>query len=436
MVAPGVAGGDHGRGLAVADRLGGPHERGVLHLAHARPPGRRPSRSPRRPAGPRGRRPGARAPRAGPTSRTATPSSATARWAPATISSGALSPPIASSATGSIAQAQSTSMAWRPAYQPQFPHTTWGTLVAPQRGHRLRERAPRGVQALARRLRLLALEVFFLGTAMGWSSGAVRSARATGASAQPGDASGRSSCAEHVQGRPPGIAGRGRRPSSSTEPSSAARAGNASGAGPRQSGPAQRGQRQVQEHGVPHHGLEVDVVALDRVGLARRRAGPRRPPDSSTSLEPTDLVEAAPALGHPGGPDGAGERDGALDRLEDAVELDLGALGHARRGDREVRQGAATCTARWVPGRRRSSVTPISRGERATAASAESWSKTAGARRAVVRRAGPSPTAGTSPVASEPCSFARPAPTIFMRALEHDLEAGQLLVAEVLALVA
>ena len=61
---------------------------------------------------------------------------------------------------------QSTSMAWRPAYQPQLPHTTWGTLVAPQRGHRLRDGRSR-VQALARRLRLLALEVFFFGTAIG-----------------------------------------------------------------------------------------------------------------------------------------------------------------------------------------------------------------------------------------------------------------------------
>ena len=56
-------------------------------------------------------------------------------------------------------------MAWRPWYQPQFPHTTWGRLTAPQRGQVLRA----GVvilQAEARRLRLLDLEVFFLGTAM------------------------------------------------------------------------------------------------------------------------------------------------------------------------------------------------------------------------------------------------------------------------------
>ncbi len=56
-------------------------------------------------------------------------------------------------------------MAWRPPYQPQLPHTMWGTLVAPQRGQLLRDGRSRR-QALARRLRLLAFEVFFLGTAM------------------------------------------------------------------------------------------------------------------------------------------------------------------------------------------------------------------------------------------------------------------------------
>src|SRR5690606_15781227 len=60
---------------------------------------------------------------------------------------------------------QSTSMAWRPPYQPQLPHTTWGCFTALQRGHRLREGAL-SVQLDARRLRLLALEVFFLGTAI------------------------------------------------------------------------------------------------------------------------------------------------------------------------------------------------------------------------------------------------------------------------------
>jgi hypothetical protein len=56
-------------------------------------------------------------------------------------------------------------MATRPLYQPQLPHTVCGRLAAPQRGQVLR---PGRVifQAEARRLRLLAFEVFFLGTAM------------------------------------------------------------------------------------------------------------------------------------------------------------------------------------------------------------------------------------------------------------------------------
>ena len=44
-------------------------------------------------------------------------------------------------------------MAWRPWYQPQPPQTTWGSLAAPQRGHRLREGAS-SRHAEARRLRL------------------------------------------------------------------------------------------------------------------------------------------------------------------------------------------------------------------------------------------------------------------------------------------
>ena len=55
-------------------------------------------------------------------------------------------------------------MAWRPWYQPQLPHTVWGIFAAPQREHTLRAGAF-SVHALARRLRLFDLEVFFLGTA-------------------------------------------------------------------------------------------------------------------------------------------------------------------------------------------------------------------------------------------------------------------------------
>jgi hypothetical protein len=56
-------------------------------------------------------------------------------------------------------------MAWRPWYQPQFPHTTCGILAAPHRGQTLRDGAFT-VQADARRLRLFIFDVFFLGTAI------------------------------------------------------------------------------------------------------------------------------------------------------------------------------------------------------------------------------------------------------------------------------
>ena len=56
-------------------------------------------------------------------------------------------------------------MATRPSYQPHEPHTWWGRRAAPQRLQRLSDGAPR-VHADARRLRLLAFEVFFFGTAM------------------------------------------------------------------------------------------------------------------------------------------------------------------------------------------------------------------------------------------------------------------------------
>src|SRR5205814_9352425 len=67
------------------------------------------------------------------------------------------------------AKRQPTSTAWRPPYHPQLGHTTWGSLARAHWGHTLRA-GTASVQLLARRLRLLALEVFFLGTAMGLSA--------------------------------------------------------------------------------------------------------------------------------------------------------------------------------------------------------------------------------------------------------------------------
>ena len=59
-----------------------------------------------------------------------------------------------------------TSMAWRPPYQPQFPHTTWGSLAALHCGQMLRG-GTLSVQFEARRVRDFIFEVFFLGTAIG-----------------------------------------------------------------------------------------------------------------------------------------------------------------------------------------------------------------------------------------------------------------------------
>jgi hypothetical protein len=54
--------------------------------------------------------------------------------------------------------------ATRPLYQPQVPHTVWGTLAALQRGQVLRDGTPRR-QLEARRILVFDFDVFFLGTA-------------------------------------------------------------------------------------------------------------------------------------------------------------------------------------------------------------------------------------------------------------------------------
>lgn len=56
-------------------------------------------------------------------------------------------------------------MAMRPLYQPQEPHTRWGSLAEPQRVQVERAGADSD-HAAARRLRVLALDFFFFGTAM------------------------------------------------------------------------------------------------------------------------------------------------------------------------------------------------------------------------------------------------------------------------------
>jgi hypothetical protein len=58
----------------------------------------------------------------------------------------------------------STWTATRPLYQPQVPHTVWGSFAAWQRGQVLRDGAPRR-QFEARRMRVFDFDFFFLGTA-------------------------------------------------------------------------------------------------------------------------------------------------------------------------------------------------------------------------------------------------------------------------------
>ena len=108
-----------------------------------------------------------RSPRsAGPTSTTGVPAAAAAR-APATIVPGAWSPPMASTAMGSISgvsRGQPTSTATRFLYQPQVGHTVCGIFALPQRGQVLRAGAP-SFHAPARRLRVFDFDFFFFGTA-------------------------------------------------------------------------------------------------------------------------------------------------------------------------------------------------------------------------------------------------------------------------------
>lgn len=60
---------------------------------------------------------------------------------------------------------QPTSTTTRSLYQPHSEHTVCGTLALPHRGQRLRGGAL-SCQALARRLRVFDLDVFFFGTAI------------------------------------------------------------------------------------------------------------------------------------------------------------------------------------------------------------------------------------------------------------------------------
>ena len=246
----------------------------------------------------------------------------------ATISAGALSPPMASTAMGSIGwgswvarlrslrtrgPAQSTSMAWRPWYQPQLPHTTWGTWPTPHRGHMLRagvdESPGRSPAAAALGLRGLLLgdgHGGYLGR--GWDGrdrpvGHGGRERASGRG-DPGrtnaeNRSGVSRRTEGRRGRPSGGRAAARRPRRSAPvaaPSTVA--GKRSGRGPG-SRAAQRRQRQGEQHGVAHQRLEVDVLAGERPGLALGRVALEDLARPGPRPRPSTGLEAAAALALP-----------------------------------------------------------------------------------------------------------------------------------------
>ena len=148
--------------------------------------------------------------------------------------------------------AQSTSMAWRPWYQPQLPHTTWGRFTAPQRGQVLRavvrDRPGRGPAAAALGLGGLLLGDGHRRSSVWWGAvlgenGPRRRERARGRDgpgARAGESTRRRPENRSAARRAPPTGGRrgARRPSrlpSSTGSSPSTTAGKTSGAGPRQS---------------------------------------------------------------------------------------------------------------------------------------------------------------------------------------------------------
>ena len=301
-----------------------------------------------------------------PTSTTGIPSSSAARRAPATISAGARSPPMASTATGSMAQSgpdrstrlripwpmmiqtirrriwfhhraarpmvrprpavrnngYSTSMACRSWYQPQLPHTRWGRLTAPQRLQALRP-PERMRHAEALRLRALAFEVFFLGTAMGFGDPRLRFARLRPASlparrladtSPPSMPGGRRPITQPVgpvglRVAPARCTGRGR-PSRKTVrlgPSTVRR--------------AQRGQRQSQHCDLAHSRSQVYSLIVDRPGLALRGLPLEHLAQYRVQWAP-HLLEASAALSGPRSSHSTSRDEGVASGSHRQVQVD------------------------------------------------------------------------------------------------------------------
>ena len=274
---PGVAGADHGRGPAVAHQLGRPDERGVLLAAH--PLGRvlvhgddlgagdeleaegvahlvgradqhHRDAPRRRPGGPRprsrpgpGRRPWRRPPPAG------GQRVGDGRGRPAQLSR--------PRRPGGPCTTRSSG---RPRGAP-WPGGSGGTRCGP---------AGSSTQLEAWRLRPLALDVFFLGTAIVGSPDPRRPGRAASGRRASGPGAVRRASLrrrsavrgrpEHVEVSPPGV------PRRHAGAGSSLRSTPHSGTGPGSPG-AERGQGQLEQHGVVDQGLEVELVVDQRVGL-------------------------------------------------------------------------------------------------------------------------------------------------------------------------
>src|SRR4051794_13538833 len=210
-------------------------------------------------------------------------------------------------------------MACLPPYQPQLPQTTWGSLAWRHWGHSLRGGAARR-QLEARRLRLFAFEVFFLGTAIVFSFDL--------------DYSGRVG-AQRIQCRPPRVpvlvVGVVR---------CLVQIGPAPGAQPAAVLRAERGLRQLQEHHLARQWLEVDLFVAKRIAVPFGGLVPGGLPEAGPHLAPAPL-EAPPALAGPWRHGGArGQQPALPHRLEQHVEADVGVVRDAAGADRQARQAA------------------------------------------------------------------------------------------------
>ena len=272
---PGVAGRDHGRGLAVAHQLGRPHQRGVLLAAH--PAGRVLVHGDDLGAGARAPGPGCRPPgRAGPPGRRRRRARSAARRAPSTISPGALSPPMASTATGSVASVSGEGRSPRRLKSVDLDRLAPLVPAAARADHVRRlgrlavrahaaGRAGPGATPPAWWLRPLALDFFFFGTAMDGLQRSVRALRALTDGAGPR----RNRLPEHVEVSPPGIAW------GNAATVALVAVGPALGAQAGAVLPAQGRHGQLEHDGVAHQRPQVDVVVDDRVELLVRRARQR-----------------------------------------------------------------------------------------------------------------------------------------------------------------